>query len=94
MTLSVLPAITERFEVAFGRLDLPDGRWRFIAGVAVTMAVGVAFFPGVALAVAVVAAVQLVFGSSRVRGIGIALAAGVGAAAGATVPVRSHSRRR
>ena len=81
VTLSVLPAITERFEVAFGRLDLPDGRWRFIAGVAVTMAVGVAFFPGVALAVAVVAAVQLVFGSSRVRGIGIVLAAGVGAAA-------------
>ena len=81
VTLCVLPALTERLEVAFGRHDLPDGRWRFIAGVAVTMAVGVAFLPGVALAVAVVAAVQLVFGSSRVRGIGIGLAASVGAAA-------------
>ncbi|MGH2595929.1 MAG: glycosyltransferase [Actinomycetota bacterium] len=80
VTLSVLPALTERIEVAFGRHDLPDGRWRFIAGVAVTMAVGVAFLPGVALAVAVVVAVQLVFGSSRLRGLGLGVAAAVMAA--------------
>jgi GT2 family glycosyltransferase len=80
VVLSVLPPLTERLEVAFGRLDLPDGRWRFIAGVAVTVALGVAFLPGVALAVVVVGAVQLVFGSSRLRGIGIVLAVSVGAA--------------
>jgi hypothetical protein len=76
----VLPAIFERLEVAFGRGDLPDGRWRFIAGVAVTLAVGTAFLPGVALATAVLVVVQILFGSSRVRGVGIAAAAFAAAA--------------
>ncbi|MEP6972855.1 MAG: glycosyltransferase family 2 protein [Actinomycetota bacterium] len=80
VTLSVLPAVTERLEVAFGSHDLPDGRWRFIAGVGVTIAVGVAFLPGIALAVCALMAVQLLFGSSRLRGIGIGLAASVAAA--------------
>ena len=78
--LCVLPALTERLEVAFGRHDLPDGRWRFVAGVAVTIAVGVAFLPGVALAVGVLVAVQLVLGSSRLRGIGLGIVAAVVAA--------------
>jgi hypothetical protein len=80
VALCVLPAILERLEVAFGRGDLPDGRWRFIAGVAVTLAVGVAFLPGVALATGVLVVVQILFGPSRVRGVGIAAAAFAAAA--------------
>jgi GT2 family glycosyltransferase len=80
VALCVLPAILERLEVAFGRDGLPDGPWRFIVGVAVTLAVGVAFMPGVVLAAAVLVAVQILFGSSRVRGVGIAAAACGGAA--------------
>jgi hypothetical protein len=80
VALCVLPVILERLEVAFGRGDLPDGRWRFIAGLAVTLAVGMAFLPGVALALAVLIVVQVLFGSSRVRGVGIATAAFAAAA--------------
>ena len=75
VALCVLPVILERLEVVFGRGDLPDGRWRFTAGVAVTLAVGIAFAPGVALATIVLLVVQILFGSSRVRGLGIAVAA-------------------
>ncbi len=80
VALCVLPAMFERLEVAFGRGELPDGRWRFIAGVAVTLAVGMAFMPGVALAVGVLVGVQVLFGRSRVRGVGIAAAAFAAAA--------------
>jgi GT2 family glycosyltransferase len=80
VALCALPTIVERLEVAFGRGDLPDGRWRFIAGLAVTIAVGVAFVPGVALAVGVLVVVQFLFGSSRVRGVGAAAAASAAAA--------------
>ena len=45
------PSSSSGSRSAFGRGELPDGRWRFIAGVAVTLAVGIAFMPGVALAV-------------------------------------------
>ena len=75
VALCVLPVIIERLEVAFGPGELPDGRWRFIAGLAVTLAVGMAFMPGVALAAAVLVVVQVLFGSSRLRGVGIAAAA-------------------
>jgi hypothetical protein len=80
VALCALPVILERLEVAFGRGDVPDGRWRLSAGLAVTLAVGVAFMPGVALATAVLVVVQILFGSSRVRGVGIAVAAFVAAA--------------
>lgn len=80
VALSVLPAIAERLEVAFGRSDLPDGRWRFIAGVGVTLAVGIAFLPGVALAAAILVGVQILFGGSRGRGVGLAAAAFAAAA--------------
>ncbi|MGZ5300746.1 MAG: glycosyltransferase [Actinomycetota bacterium] len=80
VALSVLPAILERLEVAFGRGDLPDGQWRFIAGVAVTLAVGMAFMPALALATAMLVVVQILFGSSRVRGMGSAAAACAAAA--------------
>ena len=93
VALCVLPVILERLEVALSPRGCPDGRWRFIAGLAVTFAVGMAFMPGVALAVAVLVIVQVLFGSSRLRGVGIAAAA-FAAAAGAPLPVRAHDRRR
>jgi hypothetical protein len=80
VALCVLPVLFERLESAFGRGELPDGRWRFIAGVAVTLAVGVAFMPGVALAVGVLVAVQVVFGAARGRGLAIAATAVAAAA--------------
>ena len=80
IALCVVPVIMERLEVAFGRGDLPDGRWRFIAGIAVTFAVGIAFMPGVMLAAAVLVLVQVLFGSARVRGVGIVAAAFAAAA--------------
>ncbi len=80
VALCALPTIVERLEAAFGRGDLPDGRWRFIAGLAVTIAVGVAFVPGVTLAVGVLVVVQLLLGSSRLRGLGVAAAASAAAA--------------
>jgi GT2 family glycosyltransferase len=78
--LIVLPALVERLEVAFGSAEPPDGRWRFIAGLAVTIAVGVAFVPGVLLAIGVVAIAQLVAGSRRARGLPIVSLSAVGAA--------------
>jgi GT2 family glycosyltransferase len=78
--LSVLPALAERLEVAFGSGELSDGRWRFLIGVGVTLAVGIAFLPGVALATGVLVAVQLLFGASRMRGTVIAVGAFAAAA--------------
>ncbi len=80
VALCVLPVLFERLESAFGRGELPDGRWRFVAGVAVTLAVGIGFMPGVALAVGVLVVVQLVFGATRGRGLAIAAAAVAAAA--------------
>ncbi len=76
VALAVLPALTERLEVAFARDEPPDGRWRLVAGLAVTIAVGAAFVPGVLLAVGAMTAVQLAIGSARLRGaivVGLAL---------------------
>lgn len=79
VALTVLPSLVERLEVAFGRRALADGWWRSVVGLAVTLAVGVAFLPGIALAVAVWLLVQLVFGAARSRGIGLAATATLGA---------------
>ena len=70
VALAVLPAIFERVETAFGRQEPSDGRWRFVAGVGVTLAVLVAFLPGAVLAVGVLVVVQLVAGPARLRGLG------------------------
>ncbi len=80
VALCVLPVLAERLETAFGREPLSDGRWRFTVGVAVTLAVGVAFVPGVALAAAVMILVQTLFGASRGRGLSLALASTAAAA--------------
>ena len=76
VALAIMPAVAERLEVAFDHADPPDGRWRLAAGLAVTIAVGVAFVPGVVLAVVVMTIVQLVAGTARGRGamvVGLAL---------------------
>jgi GT2 family glycosyltransferase len=78
--VAVMPAIVERFEVAFGPEEPADGRWRFVAGVAVTLALGIAFFPGVALATGVVLGVQLLGGVVRGRGLLLIAEGTVGAA--------------
>jgi GT2 family glycosyltransferase len=78
--LIVLPALVERLEVAFASTEPPDGRWRSVAGLAVTIAVGVAFVPGLLLGIGVVALVQLVAGSRRARGFAIVALSSVGAA--------------
>jgi len=76
VAIAIMPAVAERLEVAFAEAAPPDGRWRLIAGLAVTIAVGTAFVPGVVLALRVFLIVQLVAGRARRRGaivIGVAL---------------------
>ena len=80
VALALIPASMERSEKAFREGALADGRWRFIAGTSVTLALGIAFAPGVLLAVCVMFAVQLVAGRARVRGSGVVLASLIGAA--------------
>jgi GT2 family glycosyltransferase len=70
VALAVLPAVYERVESGFAAQAPPGGRWRFVAGVGVTLAVLVAFLPGALLGVGVLVLVQLVTGSARVRGLG------------------------
>ena len=78
--LALLPPLVERVDVAF-RADAPaDGERRFAVGLAVTLAVGIAFVPGTILVVALLALVGLVGGRARVRGLGRLTAAAVGAA--------------
>lgn len=71
VALAIMPAVFERIETAFAPVEPPDGRWRFVAGVGVTLAVLVAFLPGAALAVALLVAVQLLTGSARARGLAL-----------------------
>jgi len=80
VALAIMPAIYERVEAAFDAEEPTDGRWRFVAGVGVTLAVLVAFLPGAVLAVAVLVAVQLLTGRSRIRGLGMVALASVAAA--------------
>jgi GT2 family glycosyltransferase len=77
---AVLPAAVERVEMAFGPDDPADGRPRFVAGLAVTIAVATAFYPGILLAVAVAVVVRAAAGPARGRGIGLCAIAAVGAA--------------
>jgi hypothetical protein len=74
VALAVFPAVFERVEAAFGRDEPSDGRWRFIAGLGVTVAVMVAFLPGALLALAVLVVVQSIAGAARGRGLALVLA--------------------
>lgn len=78
--LVVLPPIVERLESAFATLEPTDGRWRFVAGLAVTIAVGAAFDPGIVLAIAVLLLVEVVAGDARGRGLILSLLSLAGAA--------------
>jgi GT2 family glycosyltransferase len=80
VALAVLPPLIERFEVAFGNDEPADGRWRTVAGWGVTIAAGVAFWPGLAPALGVALAVYLGLGRSRGRGSMLAAGAALGAA--------------
>lgn len=81
VAMLVLPPVAERLEVAFGPGEPGDGRWRFAWGLGVTIAVGVAFDPGVALAALVIVVVQTVGGSARGRGLLLTGASALTAAA-------------
>src|SRR5205085_1364405 len=64
-----LPILADRLDWAFGD-EPPYREWRFVIGTGVVLAVGIAFFPGVALAVLPFLAAQLLFApGSRVTGI-------------------------
>ena len=80
MTLVVLPPIVERLEVAFGPSEPGDGRWRFAVGLGVTLAVGVAFDPGVGLSALIVVVIQAIGGTARGRGLLLAGASALAAA--------------
>lgn len=76
--LAALPAAWDRLEALFGP-DPPERPGRAVVGLGVAVAVGTAFFPGTLLAVAPIAAVLLL--SGRRRGRGLVLAAGGAVAA-------------
>jgi GT2 family glycosyltransferase len=80
VTIAVLPSLAERLEAAFAATEPSDGPWRFVVGVAVTLAVAMAFEPGVVLAVAVVALTQVATGQARARGARLCAGALVGTA--------------
>ena len=69
LALAVLPAAAERVETAFGREEPPGGRRRFVAGSAVTLAVGIAAFPGIVLAIALLVGIRVGLGPARLRGL-------------------------
>lgn len=71
VALAALPPIAERIESSFSRPGPSDRWWRVVVGLGVTVAVAVAFWPGVVLAVLVVAALHLVAGPSRGRGLAV-----------------------
>lgn len=68
VTLTVLPPMAERLETAFAS-ERPAKSWRFLVGLGVTIAIGVAFEPAVVLALAVLVAVRLLGSRARVRGL-------------------------
>ncbi len=78
--MAVMPPLVERMEAAFARAEPSDGRVRFGAGLAVTIAVGAAFVPGVALAVGLLALAGLILAPGRIRGVTLVAAASIAAA--------------
>jgi len=80
IALAVLPAAAERIETAFSQEEPPGGRPRFVAGSAVTFAVGAASYPGILLAIAALVLIRVLTGPDRGRGFLLTAAAAVGAA--------------
>jgi GT2 family glycosyltransferase len=76
VVLAVLPALADRLDAAFGP-GSPGPAFRFVVGMGAALAIGVAFFPGILLPVAALAAIQFVTGLSRSRGLALAAMAAV-----------------
>jgi GT2 family glycosyltransferase len=74
VALSVLPAVADQLDAAFGR-GSPRSPFRFVVGMGAALAIGVAFFPGILLPVGALAALQFVTGRSRGRGLALAATA-------------------
>ncbi|HEX6130753.1 MAG TPA: hypothetical protein VF044_03430, partial [Actinomycetota bacterium] len=80
VAIAIFPPLVERVDTAFRAGDGPDDRRRLAAGLAVTLAVGVASFPGALLPWALVLLVHLALGRARWTGLVTALVATAGAA--------------
>jgi hypothetical protein len=76
VVLAVLPALADRLDAAFGPGSAGPA-FRFVVGMGAALAIGVAFFPGILLPVAALAAIQFVTGRSRSRGLALAAMATV-----------------
>ncbi len=80
IAIAVLPAAAERVETAFARDEPPGDRQRFVAGTAVTLAVGIAAYPGFVLAIAMLVLVRVCLGPARGRGLLLMSLGAMGAA--------------
>ncbi len=69
----VLPMVAHRLDIAFAR-EREGPSVRFTVGFGALIAIGVAFAPGLLLAIGVLLLVQLIAGRSRARGLVLALA--------------------
>ncbi len=85
VAIAVLPLVADRLDQTFG-VDPPAYRFRWVVALGAVIAVGVAFLPGIAVAVALFAAATFVFGPRRSRGT-ILAAAGALVAAALVFPV-------
>jgi GT2 family glycosyltransferase len=73
--LAVIPKLADRLETAYGPVP-PARRWRFLVGTGVFAAVGLAFYPGVALALALLFVVFFLIperSGRRIGGLGLSL---------------------
>ncbi len=67
--LATAPLVADRLDLSFGG-ELPWRQGRFVIGTGIVLAIGVAFFPGVLLALIPFAVVQIVLASgSRIAGV-------------------------
>jgi GT2 family glycosyltransferase len=80
VVLAVMPPLLERTARAFARTPSPEAPPRFVVGLAITLAVGVAFMPGTAIAFLLIVGTWVVAGTRRGAGLVTAILAGVGAA--------------
>jgi GT2 family glycosyltransferase len=78
--LAALPAIWDRLDAAFAA-EGPERAGRGVVSLGSALAVGTAFFPGIALAVLPMLAVLLVTGRRRGRGLVLAIAGAIAGAA-------------
>ncbi len=77
VSLAVLPVLWDRLTVAFGSGRLPR-KVRFLVGTGAFLAIGVSFFPGILLVLAIPAAMFVLGaerGGGRIRGLGLVVGA-------------------